>query len=255
MAGVFDRDYSSAYDLLYRDKEYDAECALLRRIFLDYGQGGIRSVLDLGCGTGNHALRLVRMGYRVTGVDLSPHMLSLAAEKAQREGLTLTLVPGDIRTVRVEGTFDAAVMMFAVLGYQTGDDDVEAALANARLHLREGGLFVADIWYGPAVLAQRPGERTLELAIPGGTILRESSGRLEEEKHLCHVHFRLQERIEGRPPAVTEEDHRMRYFFPGELEDLLCRAGFSLLRLGAFPELDREPDGTTWNAICVARAV
>lgn len=255
MAGVFDREYSSAYDLLYRDKEYDAECALLHTIFHRYSQGGIRSVLDLGCGTGNHALRLVRMGYRVTGVDLSPHMLALAGEKARAEGLNLPLVPGDIRTVRVEGTFDAAVMMFAVLGYQTGDDDVRAALANARRHLRKGGLLVADIWYGPAVLAQRPGDRTLELAVPGGTILRESSGRLEEEKHLCHVHFRLRETIAGRPPAITEEEHRMRYFFPGELVGFLEGAGFSLLRLGAFPELDREPDGTTWNAICVARAV
>ncbi|MDD1656061.1 MAG: methyltransferase domain-containing protein [Methanomicrobiales archaeon] len=255
MAGVFDRGYSSAYDLLYRNKDYDAECQLLRRIFLLYGHGETRSVLDLGCGTGSHALRLARMGYRVTGVDLSPHMLSLAGEKARAQGLSLPLIPGDIRTIRVEGTFDAAVMMFAVLGYQTGDDDVRAALGNARRHLRKGGLFVADIWYGPAVLAQRPGERTLEMPAPGGKILRESSGRLDEKEHLCHVHFRLQEVHAGRQASVTEEEHRMRYFFPRELEDFLSRAGFALLRLGAFPELDRDPDETTWNAICVARAV
>jgi SAM-dependent methyltransferase len=255
MAGIFERVYSSAYDLLYRDKDYDAECRLLRGIFLRYGQGEIRSVLDLGCGTGSHALHLAQMGYRVTGVDLSPHMLSLADEKARAEGLSLPLIPGDIRTLRVEGTFDAAVMMFAVLGYQIGNDDVLAALRNARRHLRLGGLFIADIWYGPAVLAQRPGKRTLELPVQGGQILRESSGRLDEREHLCHVHFRLQEVHSGRPASVTEEDHRMRYFFPRELEDFLARADFTLLRLGAFPELDRDPDETTWNAICVARAV
>jgi SAM-dependent methyltransferase len=255
MAGVFDRGYSSAYDILYWDKDYDAECLLLGQIFDRYGQGEIRSVLDLGCGTGSHALRLARMGYRVTGVDLSPHMLSLAEEKAGAQGLSLTLFQGDIRTVRVEGTFDAAVMMFAVLGYQTGNDDVLAALRNARRHLREGGLFVADLWYGPAVLAQRPGKRRLEIPVPGGMILRESVGELEVQQHLCRVHFRLQEVLSGRSVSVTEEDHQMRFFFPRELELFLTQAGFSLLRLGAFPELDRDPEETTWNAICVARAV
>ena len=66
---------------------------------------------------------------------------------------------------------DATVMMFAVLGYFPGNSDVQAALDSARRHLRPGGLFFCDMWYGPAVLSQRPSERiTAEVASwPGVT--------------------------------------------------------------------------------------
>ena len=50
-------------------------------------------------------------------------------------------------------------MMFAVLGYQHTNADVLDALATARAHLDVGGLFAFDVWYGPAVLSERPSER------------------------------------------------------------------------------------------------
>jgi hypothetical protein len=52
----------------------------------------------------------------------------------------------------------------------------------------------------------------------------------------------------------AEERHEMRFFFPLELELLLDAAGFELVRLGAFPELDREPDDASWSFLAVARA-
>lgn len=44
-------------------------------------------ILDMGCGTGRHALELARRGYQVTGVDLSDGMLAQARRIAQAEGL------------------------------------------------------------------------------------------------------------------------------------------------------------------------
>jgi hypothetical protein len=52
-----------------------------------------------------------------------------------------------------------------------------------------------------------------------------------------------------------EESHQMRYFFPRELDLFLETSGFCPVRLGAFPDFDREPNETTWNVIGVARAV
>jgi hypothetical protein len=46
----------------------------------------------------------------------------------------------------------------------------------------------------------------------------------------------------------------MRYFFPLELSVLLECSGFSLVRLGAFPEIDQDPDENTWSVIAVGRA-
>src|SRR5439155_25393326 len=46
-SGVFGRDYAAAYDDLYQDKDYVAECDLIERVFETYGQGPTRRVLDL----------------------------------------------------------------------------------------------------------------------------------------------------------------------------------------------------------------
>jgi hypothetical protein len=55
--------------------------------------------------------------------------------------------------------------------------------------------------------------------------------------------------------SETEQEHVVRYFFPLELDMFLESAGFKLLRLGAFPEFERDPDENSWNALAAARAV
>jgi predicted TPR repeat methyltransferase len=67
---VFDQVYADQYDLLYGEKDYDAECDLLEQVFHRYSKGPIQSILDLGCGTGNHSILLARRGYQENGVDL-----------------------------------------------------------------------------------------------------------------------------------------------------------------------------------------
>ncbi len=256
MSEVFGSIYADAYDLFYRDKDYAAECDLIERIFKTYGNGPIHSVLDLGCGTGNHTIPLVQRGYEVVGVDCSKSMLAQARRKAAAlsDGSGVALHQGDVRSVDLQRDFDAALMMFAVLGYQLENADVLSALKTARRHLHPGGLLIFDVWYGPAVLHQRPSQRIKVLPTPDGKILRVASGELDIHRHVCTVHYRVWQLEGERLVAETEESHSMRYFFPLELELLLECSGFALIRLGAFPEFDQDPDETTWNLLGVARA-
>jgi SAM-dependent methyltransferase len=240
--------YAATYDALYRDKDYDGEVRLVRRLFSDHAEDAIRSVLDLGCGTGSHAIRLADLGYEVVGVERSPAML----EVARRKSPDLELRQADIRDVDLGRTFDAVLLLFAVLGYQTGDEDALAAIGTARRHVRPGGLLVFDVWYGPAVLHQRPSPRFTRVPLEHGELLRSVTPELDEARHLCRVRYELT-RVEGeRVVEQAEEEHLVRFFFPDELESLLERSGFSLVRLTAFPEIDAEPDETTWNAVAVA---
>ena len=256
MNNVFGPIYADAYDLFYHDKDYVAECDLIECIFQIYGDGPIRSVLDLGCGTGNHAIPLAQRGYEVVGVDRSESMLAHAQSKAASfsSGSSVAFHQGDIRSVDLQCRFDAALMMFAVLGYQLENTDVLSALRTAHRHLHPGGLLIFDVWYGPAVLHQRPSQRIKVIPTPEGKILRVASGELDIRRHICTVHFHMW-RLEGeRLLAETEEGHSMRYFFPRELDLFLECSGFAPIRLGAFREFDQDPDETTWNVLSVARA-
>jgi SAM-dependent methyltransferase len=69
-------------------------------------------VLDVGCGTGRHAVPLAGLGLRVTGVDLSPAMLARARQRADEAGVELALVEADARELPAGlGAFDVAICL------------------------------------------------------------------------------------------------------------------------------------------------
>jgi SAM-dependent methyltransferase len=248
---VFGEDYAAAYDALYHDKDYASECDLVESVFARYGTASVRRVLDLGCGTGGHAVLLAERGYQVVGVDRSADML----ERARRRGGWARFQVGDIACVDLGETFDAALIMFAVLGYLTSNSALQAALGAARRHLTEGGLLFADVWYGPAVLTQRPSERVKVIDAPrGGQVIRVASSQLDTRRNVCTVDYHLWRLEDGKLTAEVRERHPMRYFFEPELQALLSAASFELLRIGGFPSLDEEPSERTWNVAFVARA-
>ena len=56
MTGIFEAEYADTYDIVYREKDYAREVAAIGRLFERYKADPIKSVLDLGCGTGRHAI-------------------------------------------------------------------------------------------------------------------------------------------------------------------------------------------------------
>lgn len=247
MVTDFGKDYSNAYDLLYKEKDYEGECNLIESIITEHSIIPVHSILDLGCGTGNHSIRLAERGYEVTGVDRSQEMLDIAVQKSHKIGLKCNFIHSDICAFSENKKYDAIIMMFAVLGYQQENEDIIAALTTVSRHLKKGGVFICDIWYGPAVLSQKPGERVRVIEGDDMKIIRVSSGVIDTYRHIVYVHFHLW-RIDGNVlHSETKEEHSMRFFFPQELRLLFGISGISLKEIRSFPKWDSQLDDETWN--------
>lgn len=254
---VFSRAYADQYDVLYQEKDYESECTMIEEAFRRYSRLPVKSILDLGCGTGNHAIPMARKGYKVTGVDRSQQMLDRARSKLLSIQSSIPCPPsfqlGDLRNLKLRKRCDAVLMMFAVLGYQVTNADVLAALKSVHRHLRPGGVFIFDVWHGPAVLAIRPGDRAKIIPTEGGQLIRITSGSLDVNQQLVSVHYALFQHRGKQVVSETSETHNMRFFFPLELELLLEAAGLKLVALRCFGDLDREPDEQSWNVVGVGQ--
>lgn len=258
MGGTIFGDQGGYYDRFYETKDYEGECDFVEAVFRRYGDAPIERVLDLGCGTGGHAIPLSCRGYEVTGIDISPVMLDRARKKAEAAGAKITLDQGDVRDVNVGGVFDAVISMFAVAGYQTGDADLAAMFATARRHLSPGGLFLFDLWHGAAVLAQGPENRRREFPAAdenGDTLIRSVSSVLDEARQVVEMDISVRCISARGEVTETTEHHAVRYLFAEETAALLTAGGFETLRICAFPDLDREPTDRDWNMSVVARAI
>ena len=249
--------YAAYYDLLYRDKDYAAEAHYVDGL-VKRAQPTASSLLEMGCGTGGHAVELARLGYTVHGVDLSPGMVERAQQRSAAGAAfrsQLSFEQGDVRSVRAGRSFDAVISLFHVISYQTTNADLAAVVATARAHLKPGGVFVFDCWYGAAVLSDRPRQVEKHVADEYIEVVRRTRPEMHVNIDCVDVHFDIA--IASRVSSdrrELRETHRMRYLFLPEIEHLLGESGFAQVEAERW--MTGQPlDDTAWYACIRARAV
>jgi len=219
--------YAAYYDLLYRDKDYGAEAKYIADFIYQYSPKA-KTILELGCGTGAHAAQLAVLDFDVTGIDMSESMLDRAKER--RAGLgadianRLQFALGDVRTCRLDVSFDVVISLFHVFSYQTTNEDLLAAFQTAATHLRPGGLLIFDYWFGPAVLTQRPEVRIKRFEDEQFRVMRVAEPTMNPVGNRVTVEYLVQidAKTDGRSERVQER-HDMRYLFIPEIESLSSR--------------------------------
>ncbi len=247
------RDYAKYYDLVYQDKDYKAECDFLQSIFSKYFSKPVRTILDLGCGTGGHALILAEKGYEVAGVDLSREMLEVARKKAKERRLNIEFIQGDIRNMGLNQKFDAVISMFAVISYQITNEDLMSVFKTASRHLKKNGLFIFDAWFGPAVLIQKPSDRFKVIEKDNERIIRFATPVLDILNHTVDVKYKIIKLSKNKVLDEVDEVHKVRFLFPQEIELICNMTGFEILELCPFMNLEKTPTENDWNVTGIAR--
>lgn len=227
-ARFYDDDYRH-----YQD-DFDLICAIAD----DCGD----PILELGCGTGRVLLPLAERGHSVSGIDISPNLLTVAQGKIDQldEPSRLTLVHGDIRSVVLPTTnFRFAYCVSNTLMHCTTQNDQLMVLQNAFRHLAVGGLLLIDL-FNPDLVALSEVAGLQELAdswrtSSGSQVLKWSIRTVDPATQLQETCFIYEELTKEGNAKKTACPFTLRYLWPSEGKLLLELAGFELLSVwGSF---------------------
>ncbi len=226
------------YDLIYSQfKDYAAEAERIAGVIREVHPAA-RRLLDVGCGTGEHARLLIeRYGYHVDGLDLDPVMVRLAAAKVPSGDFRV----GDMVDFALGSTYDAVLCLFSSIGYVRTLTNVERALTCFRRHLAPGGVVLIEPWFPPGGLT--PGRITVNVARTEGLEVCRMA-HTEIEGKLSRLRF---EYLIGRPDGIEHavETHELGLFTPDEMLGAFRAAGLAA---------DFDPDGPSGRGLYVARA-
>lgn len=186
------------------------------------GHDRSKVILDVGCGTGRHALELARRGYSVVGLDLSRSLLERGRQAARAENLDVTFIAGDARALDFEAQFDVALSICEGAFSLMETDEMDfLILENVARALRPGGTFILTAPNAAFMLTHDSGEGAFDPVTFRETFTLEATSA-DGSKKTLHC--------------------TQRYYTCPELKWLLKQAGFRTVRFFGVTEtgFDRQ---------------
>lgn len=222
-------------NLLYRHPEaYDAAFPdrISSRFFLraleKYGRDP-RSILDLGCGTGNTLEVIARQYPDCVGVDLAPAMV----EYGRKARPSLRLESGDMRKVRLKRTFDGIGCFGWAFSYNLEDSDVAATMETFRAHSHAGTVLAFDCAHAEPYFSSET-LPPVSLEVDKGVFRGKATASFELDRKRKLLKRRRVWEIPGQAPV--EDYCQYRLHDPGELKTGLESVGFEVMELAGDPE-------------------
>ena len=220
-------DFAPVYDLDYGHRKEDIDFFV--RLAREQGS----PVLELACGTGRLALPLAREGFEVWGLDNSPGMLRIFAEKLKSEPTApkgrVRLILADMREFAFARSFPLIILAFRTFQHLLSKDDQLRALRCARRHMSPSGVFVVSAYTVPMKDLAYPDPMQINLKrknpATGNVVVRRHRVDRDYENQLDRVVFVYEEKL---PDGTVDRQIRkaaMRFVFRREIELLLELAG------------------------------
>ena len=223
--------------------------------FVDAAVAADGPVLEVGCGTGRVLIPTARAGLRITGLDLSPHMLEVCRTRLRAEPddvrARVRLVQGDMRGFDLGTTFQLVTIPFRPFQHLISIDDQIACLSTIHRHLVRGGELILDLFNPSHEALVRDniglefGEEP-EFTTPDGRIVRRVHKITGRDLHQQVMQVELIYDIahpSGRRERVVHA-FAMRYLFRFEVEHLLARCGYRIREI--YSDYDRRPYGAVY---------
>ena len=238
------QDYADYYDLLYQDKDYDAEVKYVDKLIRKFCPNG-NKIIEFGSGTGIHGNKLSQYNYDIEGVELSHDMVKYAQKSKKFD-----IHQGDMTSYISPnaGKFDIALSLFHVVSYLTLDADVNKFFKNAYLHLKKNGVLIFDTWHTPAVEFTPPELRVKKMHNSKLKIVRIAEPRIHKIQNVVDVNFTIfTQYSDSSTWDMIEESHPMRHFSQSDIEGFARKNKFKVLKNEEFLT-SKKLDKSVWGS-------
>lgn len=225
-----------SYDRLTNDVDYEATVEFYNQILEREGLSP-RTAVDLACGTGSVAILLARNGMDVIGVDISPEMLCVAAQKAQDLENPPFFVCQPLQELNLSKGVDLAVCALDSLDYITDPADCKEAIRRVYRVLNPGGCFIFDV-NTPQKLRTMDGQVFLDEDENVYCVWR---GEFDEQTNICTYAMDLFQR-RGDLWRRSFEEHCEYAYSEAQLVAYLKSAGFTSIEVYADRKFARPGD-------------
>ncbi|UCE36996.1 MAG: class I SAM-dependent methyltransferase [Thermoplasmata archaeon] len=224
------KKFGKYYDKIYCPTyNYKQECNDLENLFKKYCEKSPENILDIGCGTGSHAIELCRRGFKVTGIDISPVMIKQAKKKAQAKNMDCDFLVQDMRELNFNFKFDCAICMFGSFGYLTTKKDLGRFLGRLKKNLKKKSLFLFEFWNAKGAVKEFKSWNKAKDEKGNITVIRLNESRLDEKTNIAK--FSMEFIVYSGSEIVDSftEVHKLRCFSVSEISKILDEHGFDLL--------------------------
>ncbi|MBD3272743.1 methyltransferase domain-containing protein [Candidatus Dependentiae bacterium] len=250
------KDYAKYYDLLYKDKDYEKETEYINSLIKE-NLSDAKSILELGSGTGKHAILLCQKEYNLVGIDFSSKMVDIAKQRLLKEELktNIEFFVADVRKAKLNKKFDVALSLFHVVSYMLTKNDLINMFKTVYNHLNTNGLFIFDCWYGPAVLSNKPEKRVKKLENDYLKLKRFANPVHHINDNIVDVEYNIFLQEKNSPNSFSfKEIHKMRYLFKPELKVLLELTGLKIIKSEEWLT-GKSLNQNTWGACFICKKI
>jgi SAM-dependent methyltransferase len=192
------------YDAIYGFKDYAGEAVKIRQL-IARERPGAGTILDIACGTGEHA-RFLSPDFEVDGIDLEPKFVEIARAKNPAGNFSVA----DMRAFHLEKRYDVVQCLFSSIGYLLTPEDIIASLKCFRTHLAPGGVILVEPW--PAYKVGQLHMVTVDK--PDLKVCRINVSKREGDISVLHFHYLI---ATNEGVRKAEEVHRLALVPPEQM--------------------------------------